>query len=143
MRRITLGGVPIHPALVHFPLVFWALVPITDLADLLDADGQYGRIGWYCAIGGVATAVPAILLGVVDAMAYRHSAVAAATLWRHAYCMVSAWTLFALATVIYEPGMQIICILIHFAAIVLVLAGAHAGGRLAHVYRLDDSPPPI
>lgn len=143
MRRITLGGVPIHPALVHFPLVFWTLVPLTDLADLLSPGGQYQRIGWYCAIGGLATALPAILAGAVDAMAYRHSTAAAGTLWRHAYLMISVWTLFALATLTYVPDIpvkkQTVCVLLHFAASVLLLAGAHAGGRLAHVHRLNDS----
>jgi len=31
MRRVTLSGVPVHPALVHFPVAFWILVPLLDL----------------------------------------------------------------------------------------------------------------
>lgn len=31
MGRVTLSGVPVHPALVHFPVVFWKLVPLLDL----------------------------------------------------------------------------------------------------------------
>ena len=27
MRRVTLSGVPVHPALVHFPVAFWICMP--------------------------------------------------------------------------------------------------------------------
>jgi hypothetical protein len=31
MRRVTLCGVPVHPALFHFPVAFWILVPLLNL----------------------------------------------------------------------------------------------------------------
>jgi hypothetical protein len=35
---VTLSGVPVHPALVHFPVAFWILVPLLDLGNRLDRE---------------------------------------------------------------------------------------------------------
>ena len=35
MRRVTLSGVPVHPALVHFRVAFWILMPLLDLGNRL------------------------------------------------------------------------------------------------------------
>jgi len=60
MRRVTLSGVPVHPALVHFPVVFWILVPLLDLGNGLDREDPYWRLGWFFAFAGVISALPAI-----------------------------------------------------------------------------------
>jgi uncharacterized membrane protein len=49
MGRVTLSGVPVHPALVHFPVVFWILGPLLDLGNGLDREGPYRRLGWFFA----------------------------------------------------------------------------------------------
>jgi len=104
MRRVTLSGVPVHPALVHFPVVFWILVPLLDLGNGLDREGPYWRLGWFFAFAGVISALPAIVAGALDAWACRNVAAAENTLWRHAGLMLSAWTLFALACLLCSPS---------------------------------------
>jgi uncharacterized membrane protein len=104
MRRVTLSGVPVHPALVHFPVVFWILVPLLDLGNGLDREGPYWRLGWFFAFAGVISALPAIVAGALNAWACRNVAAAENTLWRHAGLMLSAWTLFALACLLCSPS---------------------------------------
>ena len=76
MRRVTLSGVPVHPALVHFPVVFWILVPLLDLGNGLDREGPYWRLGWFFAFAGVISPLPAIVAGALDAWACRNVAAA-------------------------------------------------------------------
>ena len=143
MRRMTLSGVPVHPALVHFPVVFWILVPLLDLGNGLDREGPYWRLGWFFAFAGVISALPAIVAGALDAWACRNVAAAENTLWRHAGLMLSAWTLFALACLLCSPSdpdqAHFIGGLMHGAGALTLIVGAHAGGRLAHVHHLPGA----
>ena len=143
MRRMTLSGVPVHPALVHFPVVFWILVPLLDLGNGLDREGPYWRLGWFFAFAGVISALPAIVAGALDAWACRNVAAAENTLWRHAGLMLSAWTLFALACLRCSPSdpdqAHFIGGLMHGAGALTLIVGAHAGGRLAHVHHLPGA----
>jgi uncharacterized membrane protein len=94
--------VPLHPALVHFPLRFWVLVPLLD--------------AWAC----------------------RHVAAAQDTLWRQSGLMLLAWTLSVLACLFCSPDdphqAQFAGSALHGIGAVVLVIGAHAGGRLAHVY---------
>ena len=38
MHRVTLSGVPVHTALVHFWVALWILVPLLDLGNRLDRE---------------------------------------------------------------------------------------------------------
>jgi len=140
MRRLTLGGVPLHPALVHFPVTFWLLVPLLDIGYRLGLGEQYWRLGWNLALAGLVFALPAVVAGTMDALASRKVEAAQADVWRHASMMLLAWTLYALAVLLSSPGDPTqafvpVC-LMHFGGAILLAIGAHAGGRLAHVHHL-------
>jgi uncharacterized membrane protein len=140
MRRLTFGGVPIHPALVHFPVVFWVLAPMLDAGYWLDPSGPYWRLGWFCSFAGVVSALPAVVAGAVDAWSCRHIATAEGTLWRHAGLVLVAWTFFVLACLFCSPDdphrAHVIGCLMHGVGALTLLVGAHAGGQLAHVHHL-------
>ena len=104
MRRLTLGGVPLHPALVHFPVAFWLLVPLMDIGYRLGLGEQYWRLGWNLALAGLVFALPAVVAGTMDALASRKVEAAQADVWRHASMMLLAWTLYALAVLLSSPG---------------------------------------
>ena len=63
MRRLSLGGVPLHPALVHFPVVFWVMAPLLDLGYLLGLGNSYWRLGWWAALTGVIAAFDGVHRG--------------------------------------------------------------------------------
>ena len=143
MQRLTLGGVPMHPALVHFPVTLWILVPALDAGHWLDRAGPYWRLGWYFAAAGVISALPAMVAGALDAWWCRNAVTAERTLWRHAGLMLVAWTSFALACLFCSPSDPQQG---HFAGLVMhgigslaLIVGAHAGGRLAHLHHLPGA----
>jgi uncharacterized membrane protein len=143
MHRLTLGGVPVHPALVHFPIVFWVLVPLMDVGYALDRGGPYWRLGWILAFAGVISALPAIVAGALDAFACRNVEAAESTLWRHAGLMLLAWTLFALACLFCSPEdpqqAYFFGGVMHGIGALTLIVGAHAGGQLAHVHHLPGA----
>lgn len=140
MRRLTLGGVPLHPALVHVPITLWLAAPVMDAAGLLAHEPGYWRLGWWCSVAGVLAALPAMLAGTLDALAARRLVEAEATVWRHAGLMSVSWTLYAMASLLSAPGnpprAPVIVVALHALGALALIVGAHAGGRLAYVYRL-------
>ncbi|MDI3259390.1 MAG: hypothetical protein QJR02_06810 [Sinobacteraceae bacterium] len=142
--RLSLGGVPLHPAAVHFPIVFWTLAPAADLAYALGYGARCWHVAWLSAAAGVVSAIPAIALGAADAFSSRALTVAETTLLRHSGLMLLVWTLFGLAVVFapyQHPTLQqtVLAGMLHGVAWIALLFGAHAGGRLAHVYHLPGS----
>jgi len=69
-RRLALGGMPLHPALVHVPITPWL------------------------------AALPGMLAGAPDAFASRDLVEAEGTVWRHAGLMAASWRLFAMASLL-------------------------------------------
>ena len=143
MRRLTLGGVPLHPALVHFPVVFWVLAPLMDLAYWLGWGGSYWRLGWLLSVAGQISAVPAMVAGALDAWACRGFTAAEGTVWLHAGLMGLAWTLFGSAVLFSSPDdasrAALFGTLMHVLGTLTLIVGAHAGGRLAHVHHLPGA----
>jgi uncharacterized membrane protein len=145
MRRLTLGGVPLHPALVHVPVTLWLLVPALDAGYLLTRSPDWWRLGWWASVIGALVALPAMLAGALDAVASRSVAEAEATVWRHAGLMSVSWTLFAVASLLSRPDGSppraplALIVTLHVLGLLALLVGAHAGGRLAYVHRLPAS----
>jgi uncharacterized membrane protein len=149
MRRLTLGGVPLHPALVHLPIALWLSVPALDAASLLGRCSECWRLGWWAALAGVLAALPAMLAGALDAAASRAVLEAEATVWRHAGLMSLSWTFFAIGSLLSRPDgpppVPVLAVVaLHVLGLLALLIGAHAGGRLAYVHRLprDSAGPP-
>jgi uncharacterized membrane protein len=141
MRRLTLGGVPLHPALVHVPITLWLLVPVLDGASLLTQCSECWRLGWWAALVGVIAALPAMLAGALDAAASRAVLEAESTVWRHAGLMSLSWTFFVMASLLSRPDgpppVPILAVVaLHVLGLLALLVGAHAGGQLAYVHRL-------
>ena len=141
MRRLTLGGVPLHPALVHVPVTLWLFVPALDAAYLLARSPDCWRLGWWASVIGALVALPAMLAGALDAVASRGVAEAETTVWRHAGLMSVSWTLFAVASLLSRPDGSwraplALVVALHVLGLLALLVGAHAGGRLAYVHRL-------
>jgi len=143
MRRLTLGGVPLHPALVHFPVTLWVLAPLLDLSYLLGWGAQFWRLGWILAFAGAVSALPAVAAGALDALACREVETVQALIWTHASLVLSSWTFFALACLFCSPNApeqaRLAGCLLHLAGAVSLVFGAHAGGRLAHVHHLPGA----
>ncbi len=139
--RLHLGEVPLHPALVHFPIAFWTAAPVAEFAGWLGAGEECWRLGRWLALAGLALALPAMAAGLLDAIASRQRRDAEPHVWRHAGLMVFATTCFLLA-LLFGSGealtrsAQLAPLSLHVLGVASLLAGAHVGGRLAYGFRL-------
>jgi uncharacterized membrane protein len=71
MRGAQIGGHPLHPKVVGFPIAFWMAAFVGDIAYLVT-----GNLFWYSFafvnLGlGILTALPAAVLGTIDYFAVR------------------------------------------------------------------------
>jgi uncharacterized membrane protein len=69
--RLRLAGQAVHPLLLMFPLGFFALVVIFDLAGLLGAPRLIGSLGQCTLVAGLAGGIVAASAAWFDAMSVR------------------------------------------------------------------------
>jgi uncharacterized membrane protein len=59
-------GLPLHPMLVHFPLVFWLSVPLFDGLALWSVAGPWWGLALGASLAGVLTGVLALMTGLME-----------------------------------------------------------------------------
>ena len=65
--RAAIAGHPLHPIFVTIPIGLWCFVPVCDLIYHMGwSDDSWKKAAFYCLIGGIAGAVPAIITGLID-----------------------------------------------------------------------------
>lgn len=145
MQGLRLGGHPVHPALVHFPVACWTAAPVLDGLHLLG----YGIVWWQAAswcIGiGVAMALAAMTAGFMDLMAIPAEHPGQAVAMRHMMLMASAWCVFCVDLLLRplhaEPSaMQSwLGLGLSLAGFAVLLTGAYAGARLVYDFGVGQS----
>lgn len=138
MRGLRIGGHPLHPALVHFPIAAWTLALIGDGVYLATGDPTWWRVAYWAIVGGVVTGLLAMTAGMAElaTLPQAHRA------WRsvnwHMSLMGSAWTLFtinALLRDVHSPatstsaGSLAALTLLSF---LLLIVGGHFGAKLVY-----------
>ncbi|GAC1457684.1 MAG: hypothetical protein PVS2B1_22290 [Candidatus Dormibacteraceae bacterium] len=63
-RRLL--NLPLHPMLVHFPLVFWLSLPVLDLLALWRGPQPWWGMGLVVTAAGVVTGAFALMNGLLD-----------------------------------------------------------------------------
>ncbi len=68
MRTIVnLNKHPVHPMIVAFPIAFYTLTPIAfAVFNWLNADPFWFRLGYFCNMAGIGTAILAAVPGFLD-----------------------------------------------------------------------------
>jgi uncharacterized membrane protein len=65
--RASIAGHPLHPIFVTIPIGLWSFAPVCDLIYHLGwGDDSWEKAAFYCLLGGIAGAVPAIITGLID-----------------------------------------------------------------------------
>jgi uncharacterized membrane protein len=147
MKGLRLGGHPLHPALVHFPIVCWTAAPVLDGLYLLKHDPSY----WHAAslsIGiGVVTGLAAMGAGFLDLLSLSAEDPAQATASRHMLLVCSAWCVFSIG-LLFRPlrgvptlGESWLGLGLSFAGLALLLAGAYAGAQLVYGFGVGQADP--
>ncbi len=140
MRGLRLGRHPLHPALVHFPLVFWTVAPVADLLQRFRGGDLWWRCAFWAIGGGLALALPAMAAGFLDLLALPADHPGQRTGWRHLLLMGAVWTVFACDLLLRSPAMPpapgraSAGMILSLGGFALLLAGAYAGAQLVYRY---------
>lgn len=144
MRGLRLGGHPLHPALVHFPVVCWTATPVLYAVYLLGRDLAFWHYAWWCNGIGIAMALLAMAAGFMDLMAIPAGA-AQDVGQRHMLLMATAWCIYTAVLVICPASTVPTAILawsalgLSAAGFVLLGLGTYAGARLVYDFGIGQT----
>lgn len=141
MQNLKVGGVPLHAALVHFPVVFWSLAMATDIAGLLTQSDIWWNISWWALVAGLVAGLAAAAVGFVDFLLLgraRHPAVG--HVQHHMLIMLCAWAVFLVDLLVRDmrdpSAVPPWAVAVTALGFVLLAMGAHLGGRLVYRHRV-------
>lgn len=127
---------PVHPAIVHFPIVCWSFATIGDVASL-----RFGAPAWNFSnvmlVLGIVTALAAMMAGLIDLKKIDEKSVAMRAVNRHMYLIGTAWTLYLLSLLIRMNGTTFIqpnsvAIGLSVIGFLLLCVGGWFGGELVY-----------
>lgn len=145
MQGLRLGGHPLHPALVHFPVVCWTATPFLYGVYLLRRDLAFWRYAFWCDGMGVAMAILAMSAGFMDLLAIPAKHPAQATGQRHMLLMASAWCIYTVVLVACPVGVTptvtraCLGLGLSLAGFALLGIGAYAGARLVYDFGIGQT----
>lgn len=99
-NKIRIFGHPVHPMLVHFPIVLYTITLICYILYYFLGDLFYFKVALYANIAGVVMAAIAALPGFIDWLSLPQRTGAKRTGVRHMLLNVAALICFAIAAVI-------------------------------------------
>ncbi|MEM7276761.1 MAG: DUF2231 domain-containing protein [Pseudomonadota bacterium] len=133
---------PLHPALVHFPIVAFSAVPLLDVLSLIGWKRVYGlaleQLATLVLSAGLVMTVAAALAGVLDCLSLPRSESIGNRLQRHVtWVFISVMAFFASLLVrvsLLGPTPAWVAPVLGFIGFFLLCVGAHQGSRLAHAH---------
>lgn len=141
MQNLTVGGVPVHPALVHFPVAAWTLATVSDGLLLATGLGVFWSIAFWSLAAGALLGLLAMGAGFVDFLLLgRDEHPGLPAVQRHMLLMSSAWGVFVLDLLLRgrEPVTDISWWLpaLTLTGFLILLIGGHQGARLVYHHRI-------
>jgi uncharacterized membrane protein len=140
---MRLLGHPVHPMLVHFPIVFWSCTLVADVVSLITGASLAADLAFWTLALGCVSGLLAMVAGIVDFLDVPRESLARDASVSHLVAMCSAWLVFLVALALhgYPPKTPVSpAALIASAAGFLTMAyGAWLGGRLVYRYRVGMS----
>ena len=134
---MRIAGHPVHPMLVHFPLVLWTGAVALDLGGLATGREWTWQLSFLCQALGLATAAIAILAGFLEFTSIARAHPARDTAVSHMLVMCTVWLLFLFSVALRgsapATAPTVWATAVAVAAFLLMVFGGWLGGRL--VYR--------
>ena len=135
--NLKLGGHPVHPLLVHFPIALWTMGAAADVTGWALPQPWWWQISFWSQALGVASGALAMLAGVLDFAAMPRDHAGRDSAISHFLVMCTAWLLFlvslALRGVPQGSGPSTWAVATAIAGFATMLWGGWLGGQL--VYR--------
>jgi uncharacterized membrane protein len=137
--RARIGGHPLHPALVHFPIGLWLAAVLWDLVGWWrSTEALWSQMSYGCLALGLAAALPAIATGLLEFFSMRSDHPAIDTATAHMMAMAGAAALFGASWVVRaKTGIATapdgVALSLTFVGAAVLAVGGWLGGTL--VYR--------
>jgi uncharacterized membrane protein len=93
--KLRLWNVPLHPLLVHFPIVSWLVVPFLDIAALFLGPAPWWDVAEVLTVLGIAFGAAAIATGLIDYLQPHLVGIDLKLAARHGIRTSLAWCIFA------------------------------------------------
>src|SRR5882724_7568685 len=135
------GGHPIHPMLVVFPLGLWGFSFLCDLGFVATGNHSWQNAAYFCIGGGIIGAVLAAIVGLIDGLFLRKSPIFRTVLAHMAFNTL-ALTMFIvsfLSRSIEAPYAWSLAI--SMIGLFAVVIGAWFGGDLVFVHGMGIEAP--
>jgi uncharacterized membrane protein len=135
---VRLLGHPVHPMLVHFPIVFWSCALAADVADLFTEGTVAPEVTAATLALGCASGLLAMITGVVDFTELPKDSPARDSAVTHLMTMCTAWLIFLFALALHGiPPKVPVSIAAQAATAVgfaIMAFGGWLGGKLVYVF---------
>jgi uncharacterized membrane protein len=146
--KARIGGHPIHPMLIPFPLALWTTSFATDVLFYFHHNTSLLLISKYMIGAGIIGAAAAAIPGIIDWSAIKHPEARKVANW-HARINVVALIVFSVS-LYFRLGRNgdivgrhlTIPFLLSLVGVILISISGYLGGDLAYRYGIGVSPKP-
>jgi len=142
----SIGGHPIHPMLIPFPIALWVFSLVADLIYLWGGDLAWQWIAFYTLAGGIIGALAAALFGIIDYLSIEEKRVSKIAAW-HARINVLALLLFAASFYLRTRGGAALVgghltipLILSIAGVIGIAISGWLGGELVYKYGVAVEP---
>lgn len=145
--KASIGGHPVHPMIIPFPLALWTTSFLTDLLFYFTRKPVLPLISKYLLAAGCIGAVAAAIPGIIDWAAIKHKDVKRIANW-HARLNVIALLIFAASLYLrmksggaafVNYGLKV-PFLLSFVGVILISISGWLGGVLSFEYGVGVKP---
>ena len=139
---MRLFGHPVHPMLVHFPIVFWSCALAADVAGVAAQVSLAATVAAATLALGCATGLLAMIAGTFDFVALAKDSPAREPAVAHLMAMCVAWLLFLMALALHgyppAPVVSIVSLITTVVGFVTMAIGGWLGGKLVYQFRVGS-----
>jgi uncharacterized membrane protein len=143
----SIGGHPIHPMIIPFPIGLWVFSLVADLIYLWRGSPVWRDwIAFYALLGGIIGAALAAVFGIIDWLSIKDREVKKVADW-HARLNVIALLVFAASFYLrtvggsqWVGGSYTIPLLLSVLGVILISISGYLGGELVFRYGVAVNP---
>ncbi len=143
----SIGGHPIHPMIIPFPIALWAFSLIADVIYLWRGNPVWRDwIAFYALLGGIIGAAAAAVFGVIDWLSIKDRVVKKVADW-HARLNVIALLIFAASFYLRTTGGSewvganyTVPLLLSVVGVILITISGYLGGELVFKHGVAVNP---